>query len=129
MSFATEISTVMNANTTLNSLVDGIYRDTTSTEFNATKTWAIYTYTRNPDMGVVGDRDFINMYTLYVEIYTDKASITESLSDAFRTYLTAFTSSTIRQINYLSETHSNAEDANNNVAFVNLMQFEILYQK
>jgi len=128
MSFATELATLMNANTTINNSVAGVYRESTGTEFNAKQNWLIYTYKRNNDIAVVGDKDFINMYTLYTEVYTDSAADTETISDVIRTYLTGFSSSTIRDITYVDEMHSNAADVNNNIAFVNLMQFEIMYQ-
>lgn len=128
MSFASEIATVMNANSTINSLVDGIYRETTSTEFNATKNWIIYTYKRENDTAVLGDKDYMREYTLYVEIYTDSGLDTETISDLVRAYLTAYSSDTIRDITYLREAHTNLADANNNVAYVNLMEFNITYQ-
>ena len=129
MSFASEIATLMNANSTINSSVDGIYRETTGTEFNASKNWLIYTYKRNNNLAVVGDKDFINSYTLYTEIYTDKSADTESISDLVRNYLITFKSDTIRDITYVDEMHSNLSDQNENIAFINLMQFDVTYQK
>jgi hypothetical protein len=128
MSFASEIATVMNANSTINALVDGIYRETTSTEFNATKNWIIYTYKRENDIAVLGNKNFISEYTFYTEVYTDSALDTETISELLRTYLNGFTSNTIRDITYLTETHSNLADANDNIAYVNLMEFSVIYQ-
>ena len=128
MSFATELSTLMNANATINSLVDGIYRETTSTEFNAQKKWVIYTCKQNNSISVLGNKDAISMYTLYVEVYTAKASDTGTISDMIKTYLTGFSSNTIRDISFNTETHSNIADTNNNVAFITLMEFEVVFQ-
>jgi hypothetical protein len=128
MSFASELSTIMNANVAINNSVDGIYRDTTSTEFNAKKNWVIYTYKRGSGIGTLSDKDAIKVYNLYVEIYTSQASLTESISDAIRTYLTGYTSTTFRDISFLNETHSNLADTNNNVAYITLLEFEILFE-
>lgn len=128
MSFASELSTLMNANTEINRSVDGIYRDTTSTEFNAKKNWVIYTYKRNNGIGVLSDKDAIKAFTLYVEIYTSNASKTESISDLIRTYLTNYSSATFRDISFSNETHSNLADTSDNVAYITLLEFDILYQ-
>lgn len=128
MSFASELSTIMNANTAINNSVDGIYRDTTSTEFNAKKNWIIYTYKRGNGIGVLSDKDAIKVYNLYVEIYTSKAATTESISDAIRTYLTGYMSASFRDITFLNETHSNLADTNDNVAYITLLEFEILFE-
>lgn len=129
MGFATELSSLMNSDASINGSVDGIYRDTTSTEFDAKKKWVIYTYRRNGDIGVLGDKDAIEMYTLYVEVYTDRASDTASISESLCSYLTSFTSDTVRDVTFRNETHSNMADANENVAFITLMEFDVTYQR
>ena len=128
MSFASELATLMNANTGINSTVDGIYRDTTGTEFKASNNWIIYTYKRDADIGVLGDKSAIKMFTLYTEVYTDKASDTESICEALRSYLIDFTTDTIRDITFRNETHTNLPDVNNNVAYITLMEFGVTYQ-
>ena len=128
MSFATEISTIMNANTEINNSVYGIYRETTGTEFDSKKNWIIFTYKRGYNIAVLGDKNAINIYTLYTEVYTNNGSVTETISDKLRTYLTDFTSSTITDITFTNETHSNIADSNNDVAYVNLMEFEVMAQ-
>ena len=128
MSFATEISTIMNANTEINKSVYGIYRETTGTEFDSKKNWIIFTYKRGYNIAVLGDKNAINIYTLYTEVYTNNGSVTESISDKLRTYLTDFTSNTITDITFTNETHSNIADNNNDVAYVNLMEFEVMAQ-
>lgn len=128
MSFAAELSTLMNANAEINSLVDGIYRETTSTEFNANKNWVIYTFKQNNSISVIGNKDAISVFTLYVEVYTDQASETGAISEMLKTYLTGFTSDSIRDISFNTETHSNIADTNEQVAYITLMEFEVLYQ-
>lgn len=128
MSFASELSTLMNANSTINNSVDGIYRDTTSTEFNAKKKWVIYTYKKGNGIGVLSDKEAIKTYSLYVEIYTSSAATTASISDLIRTYLTSYVSDTFRDISFANETHSNVADTNDNVAYITLLEFDILYE-
>ena len=129
MSFGSELSTLMNANTAINKLVNGIYRETSGTEFNTLKKWIIYTYKRNPNNAVVGDKDFLNMYSLYTEIWTSNAALTESINDALRTYLTSYASTTIRDITFISESHVNYQESAEDIAYTSLMEFEVTYQK
>ena len=128
MSFASELATLMNANTAINSTVDGIFRDTTGTEFNASKNWVIYTYKRDADIGVLSVKDLLKMFSLYVEVYTDKASDTESICEAMRAYLIGFNTDSMRDITFRNETHTNLADANNNVSYITLMEFGVTYQ-
>ena len=129
MSFASELSTIMNANTTINKLVAGIYRDTLSNDFNVNKNWIIYSYKKGTGIGVLSDKEAIKVYSVYVEIYTSKAATTESISSQIVTYLTNYTSTTFRDISFVNETHAiGGVDKSNDIAFITLLEFDILYQ-
>lgn len=128
MSFQTTLYTIMNGDSSVNSLINGgIYFDTLPVNFDLKKDWIVYNYSESERIDVLGQKNIITKYDLYVKVVTSDTNKLLNISDEVNRYLTNYTDTNIIAIIYSTDNHSNSIIDDTDL-FENVIEYSIWYK-
>jgi hypothetical protein len=128
MSFQTNMASIMKADASLNKLVSGIHFDILPVNFDLIKDWVVFNYVESERFDVMGQKNYLTTYTLYVKVISPDTFNLLNISDELNKYLTNYTSSNVLDISYSTDNHSNSIVDDTDI-FENLIEYTITYQK
>lgn len=128
MSFQTSISSLMLADSSLNTLVSGgIYFDILPVNFDLKKTQIVYNYREDKRIDVLGTNNILTYYSLYVKVISPSTETLLSISDEVNTYLTNYKNTNYLNISFINDDHQSGIVDEQDV-FENTIQYSITYK-
>jgi len=127
MSFQTNMASKMKADASLNQLVSDICFDILPVNFDLKDDWAVFTYLETERIDVMGQKNYLTMYKLYVKIISPDTFNLLNISDAVSRYLTSYSDSHFLDISYTTNNQSNSIVDDTDI-FENTIEYTITYQ-
>jgi hypothetical protein len=88
MSFGTDLNTIMNADTSINTWCDGgIFFENLPDNFDLAKTWLGYSFRKNSQTDCLNSRGLFTTYGISVKIISTDTHQLETISDYVASYL------------------------------------------
>ncbi len=125
MSFATDLSHIMSADTSLNSYCNGgINYENLPENFDLTKNWIVYTFNKTSQDSCLGSDAAIMRYTVVIKILSPSTETLETINDHIVNYLNGKSYNGIKDFLFTSDNHT--LDMEKRV-YMNTLQFNVLY--
>jgi len=107
MSFGTDLNTVMNADTSINTWCDGgIYFENLPDNFDLLKNWLGYSFRKNSQVDCINSRNLYRTYGITVKLVANDTHDLETMSDYVASYLNGKSYGNIIEIWFVNDTHS-----------------------
>ena len=103
MSFATDINTLMNANSTINALVTGLYFQNAPDNTALSSEFVVFNYELIDDISSFDAYNEMDIYKLDIGIFGGDTVSTNNITEAFRNYLDNYQTSSFRDVRIISD--------------------------
>lgn len=127
MSFQTNICNVMTSDTSLNSMLEGIYFNVLPIDFDLKEDWIVYNYREEERIDVLSEKNVLTIYTLYAKIVTPDTNNLLTISDELNRYLTNYKSSNFLDISFVGDNHNNGIVDDTDI-YENTIEYSISYR-
>ena len=125
MSFATEINTLMNADSTINGLVDGIYFMNAPDNTPLTGEYLVFSYELIGDISSLDDYNEMDIYKLEIAAFSDNTLTLDSIIEAIRDYLDNYNATPFIDFRVISDDRGVEGDKEQ---YSNIIEYSIIYK-
>ena len=124
MSLKTDLTTLMNADSTINGLVSGIYFQNAPDNISLTSDYIVYLMRTVDQIGSFDAYNEMDIIDLDVEAYSDDTLTLDTLSEAIRAYLDNYSDSSFLDCRLINDEQ---EDDGEKEQYRNILTYRIIY--
>lgn len=117
----------MTSDTSLNSMLEGIYFNVLPIDFDLKEDWIVYNYREEERIDVLSEKNVLTIYTLYAKIVTPDTNNLLTISDELNRYLTNYKSSNFLDISFVGDNHNNGIVDDTDI-YENTIEYSISYR-
>ena len=125
MSFATDLKTLMNADATLNGLVDGIYFLEGPDNVDLTSEYIVYNYEKIDDISSLDAYNTMIIYKLEIIPYSDDSLVLDNIGEAIRAYLDNYNTTPFEDCHYVDDERGTMGEKNQ---YLSPLEYRIIYR-
>jgi hypothetical protein len=126
MSFQTSLYNILSSDTSLNSLVNGVYFDNLPANFDLTKDWIVYNYSEAERVQTLSFNNVLTYYTVFVKVVSKDTNKLLKISDEINKYLTEYRTNNYLNIDFVSDSHQNGVVDDMDI-YENSIEYRIAY--
>jgi len=127
MSFYSDIYTIMNADASINEIVDGIYAKRTLKEVNeGIETLIVFDYSKEESISSSDDSDYLSIYKIYVYVSSLDSQKVFDISEMIQEYLENYEDNNFLSFQFIGDNQSFDKEIN---IYYNDIEFIAMYSK
>jgi hypothetical protein len=123
--FAIDIYNKMNGNSSINSLVSGIYFENLPDDSDLTKNWIVYTFNQINSISTLSIKNQLSEYNLQTNVLSPNNNTLNNIANQLNTYLLSVIDTSVRDIYLKDDQHSKDQEQG---IYVNTLNYYVIYQ-